>query len=160
MTTRWLSTEEQRTWRAFLEATRLLFDQLDRELRAAAGISLSYYEILVRLSEAPDRTLRMSELAGRLLHSPSRLSHAISRLEELGWVARTSCPTDKRGLFAVLTDEGFAALEAAAPSHVEGVRTHLLDQLSPEQHRELGVISRAVRDHLHATDEPEPALVD
>jgi DNA-binding MarR family transcriptional regulator len=158
---RWLSTEEQRAWRAFLEATRLLFDQLDRELRRDVGIPLSYYEILVRLSEAPDRTLRMSELAERLLVSASRLSHAITRLESLGWVRRDSCPTDKRGLFAVLTDEGFAALEAAAPRHVEGVRSHLLDQLTAEQYGQLGEISAAIRDHLHAdrhaADEREPA---
>ncbi|MPZ73002.1 MAG: MarR family transcriptional regulator, partial [Nitriliruptorales bacterium] len=112
--TRWLNDDEQRAWRAFLTATRLLFDRLDRELQAQAGIPHTYYEILVRLSEAPERTIRMSELANRSQSSRSRLSHAIARLEEAGWVRRDSCDTDRRGSFAVLTDKGFAALEAAA----------------------------------------------
>lgn len=146
--TRWLDAEEQRAWRAFLEATQGLYDQLDRELQRKAGMSHAYYEILVRLSEAPDRTLRMSTLATRSQSSRSRLSHAVARLEERGWVRRESCPTDRRGLFAVLTDEGFAALQAAAPDHVEGVRTHLLDRLTTDQVRQLHEISVAVRDHL------------
>src|SRR3954454_12961898 len=131
--TRWLDEEEQRTWRAFLSATQLLFDQLDRELQRDAKIPHAYYEILVRLSEAPDRSLRMSQLADSTLSSRSRLSHAVSRLEESGWVERQSCPTDKRGQLAVLTDKGFAALETAAPGHVEGVRTHVFDPLTPDQ---------------------------
>jgi DNA-binding MarR family transcriptional regulator len=131
--TRWLDDEEQRTWRAFLSATQLLFDQLDRELQRDAKIPHAYYEILVRLSEAPDRTMRMSQLADSTLSSRSRLSHAVSRLEESGWVERQSCPTDRRGQLAVLTDRGFAALEAAAPGHVEGVRAHVFDPLTPAQ---------------------------
>lgn len=146
--TRWLDTEEQRAWRVFLEATQRLYEQLDRELQRHAGMSHAYYEVLVRLSEAPERSLRMSELAARAHSSRSRLSHAIARLEERGWVRRRSCPTDRRGLFAVLTDAGFAALESAAPGHVEGVRTHLLDPLTREQVRQLHAISVAVRDHL------------
>ena len=85
------------------------------------------------LSETPGLKLRMSELADRCLSSRSRLSHAVSRLEERGWVGREVCQDDGRGQLAVLTDNGFAALEAAAPIHVEGVRTHLFDQLSPAQ---------------------------
>src|SRR5512142_299455 len=130
---RWLDAEEQKAWRAWLFSSLLLQDVLDRELVHATGISHAYYEILVQLSEAPERRLRMSELADRSLSSRSRLSHAVSRLEERGWVRRETCPQDGRGQFAVLTDEGFAALEAAAPIHVEGVRTHLFEQLSPEQ---------------------------
>src|SRR5215210_5294661 len=125
MATRWLDAEEQRTWRAFLGATQLLFEQLDRELQRDAGMPHAYYEILVRLSEAPGRVLRMSELADRSGSSRSRLSHAVSRLEDLGWVRREECPTDRRGLLAVLTDEGAAVLAAAAPGHVEAVRRQL-----------------------------------
>jgi DNA-binding MarR family transcriptional regulator len=145
---RWLSDDEQCTWRAFLEASQRLFEQLDRELQHEAGIPLAYYTILAMLSEAPARTLRMSELATLTWSSRSRLSHAVDRLEEKGWVTRLSCPSDKRGAFAVLTDEGHAILEAAAPSHVESVRRHLFDQLTPDQMAQLGAVSRAIADHL------------
>src|SRR5687767_11789426 len=143
-TTRWLNAEEQRMWRSFLEATRMLFEELDRELHRDAAMPHTYYEILVRLSEAPERTLRMSELAERSQYSRSRLSHAVAKLETAGWVERRECDTDRRGLLAVLTDEGFAALAAAAPGHVEAVRSLLLDPLTPEQIRQLGEISDAI----------------
>ena len=146
--TRWLSEEEQCTWRAFLTAMRLLTDQLDRELQHDADIPHTYYEILVALSEAPGRRLRMNQLADVCQSSRSRLSHAVNRLEEAGWVRREACPTDKRGALAVMTDEGFAAIEAAAPGHVEGVRRHVFDVLTPEQARQLGEISAAIRDGL------------
>jgi DNA-binding MarR family transcriptional regulator len=142
--TRWLDDDEQRTWRAFLGATRLVFEQLDRELQRDSGIPHGYYEILVRLSEAPDRVLRMSALADRSQSSRSRLSHAVARLEENGWVRRTTCADDKRGQLAHLTDEGFAALAAAAPGHVEGVRKHVFDPLTPDQVRQLREISTAM----------------
>lgn len=142
--TRWLNADEQRAWRAFLTATQVLFEGLDRQLQRDSGISHGYYEILVRLSEAPDRTLRMSQLAERSQSSRSRLSHAVARLEELGWVERRECPTDRRGQLAVLTDKGFAALEAAAPGHVEAVRSMLLDALTPEQVDQLRVIGEAI----------------
>lgn len=145
---RWLDSKEQEAWRAFLTATRLLSEQLDRELRRQAGLSHADYEVLVRLSEAEDRRMRMSDLADRSQSSRSRLSHAVGRLEEAGWVRRESCATDRRGAFAVLTEQGFVALKAAAPGHVEGVRTHLFDQLAPEDVLELGRISQAVVDHL------------
>ena len=131
--TRWLDAEEQRAWRAYMYSWMLLEDRLDRELTRETGISHAYYEILVQLSESPDRQLRMSELADRSGSSRSRLSHAVSRLEERGWVRRQVCEEDGRGQLAVLTDDGFAALEAAAPIHVESVRRHLFDQLTPEQ---------------------------
>ncbi len=146
--TRWLTEDEQRTWRAFLAAMRLLGDQLDRELQREADMPHTYYEILVALSEAPGRTLRMNELADACQSSRSRLSHAVSRLEEAGWVRREACPTDKRGALAVMTDEGFAAIEAAAPGHVEGVRRHVFDVLTPAQVAHLGEISAAIRDGL------------
>ena len=148
--TRWLSEDEQRTWRAFLAATRLVFDQLDRELQRDSAMPHGYYEILVRLSEAPERSLRMSALADRSQSSRSRLSHAVARLEENGWVRRENCADDKRGQIARLTDEGFAALAAAAPLHVAGVRAHVFDPLTPEQVDQLRAISTAMVDALQS----------
>ena len=142
--TRWLDPDEQHTWRAFLTASRALMETLDRELQRDAGMPHAYYEILVRLSEAPERQLRMSDLADATGSSRSRLSHAVGRLEEAGWVRRQNCPTDRRGQIAVLTEQGFAALTAAAPGHVEGVRRHLFDPLSPAQVDQLRRISEAL----------------
>lgn len=146
--TRWLDPDEQRTWRAFLTASRALMDTLDRELQRDAGMPHAYYEILVRLSETPDRRLRMSDLAEATGSSRSRLSHAAARLEAASWIRREECPTDRRGQVAVLTDAGFAALAAAAPGHVEGVRRHLFDALSPAQVDQLRRISETLADHL------------
>src|SRR5512132_4030734 len=146
--TRWLDAEEQKAWRAWLYSSSLLQDRLDRELTHETGISHAYYEILVALSEAPGRAMRMSELAERCLSSRSRLSHAVSRLEERGWVRRQVCESDGRGQLAVLTDDGFAALEAAAPVHVTGVRTHLFDQLSPQQVANMRDIGETLLRHL------------
>ena len=145
---RWLDDDERETWLSWVFTTRLLWEELERDLQREAGVPFGYYEILVMLSEAPGRTLRMSELADATQSSRSRLSHAITRLEEFGWVRRDSCETDRRGALAVLTDEGFAALAAAAPDHVESVRTHLFDQLSPEQQRQLREIFDTLLDHL------------
>ncbi|HEY7048881.1 MAG TPA: MarR family transcriptional regulator [Jatrophihabitantaceae bacterium] len=142
--TRWLSAPEQRAWRAYLEATTLLFDALDRQLQRDSGMPHAYYEILVRLSEADNRSLRMSELADVTRSSRSRLSHAVARLEERGWLKRVDCPTDKRGQIATLTDAGFAALEEAAPGHVETVRRFLIDRLTPEQVAQLEQIGSVV----------------
>jgi DNA-binding MarR family transcriptional regulator len=141
---RWLDDEEGRAWRAFLLGTQLLMDQLDRELLQRAGIPHAYYAIMVVLSEQPHRALRMSEIADRLCFSKSRLTHAIGRLEERGWVERVACPTDRRGQYAVLTDSGQEALRAAAPTHVAGVREHLFDRLTPEQVEQLRVIGEAI----------------
>jgi DNA-binding MarR family transcriptional regulator len=146
---RWLDADEQRAWRAYMYSWMLLDDRLDRELTREAGISHAYYEILVQLSETEGRALRMSELAERCLSSRSRLSHAVSRLEERGWVRRQVCAEDGRGQLAVLTDEGFAALEEAAPIHVASVRTHLFDQLSPEQLTAMRDIGETLLHHLH-----------
>ena len=109
-----------------------------------------YYEILVRLSETDDRAMRMSELADRTRSSRSRLSHAVARLEERGWVERRNCPTDKRGQLAVLTDKGFAALAAAAPDHVNAVRQYVIDPLTTEQISQLDEIGRAIVASLEA----------
>jgi DNA-binding MarR family transcriptional regulator len=145
---RWLDVDEQKAWRAWLYSAQLLMDRLDRELTRETGISHAYYEVLVALSETPGRSMRMSELAYRCLSSRSRLSHAVSRLEERGWVRRQVCEDDGRGQLAVLTDEGFAALEAAAPVHVESVRTHLFDQLTPQQVESMRDFGEALLRHL------------
>ncbi|MCW2740839.1 MAG: transcriptional regulator, MarR family [Blastococcus sp.] len=145
---RWLDADEQKAWRAWLYSAQLLQDRLDRELTHGTGISHAYYEILVALSETEGRQMRMSELADRCLSSRSRLSHAVSRLEERGWVRRQVCPEDGRGQLAVLTEEGFAALEAAAPVHVESVRTHLFDQLTPQQVQNMRDFGETLLRHL------------
>ncbi len=141
---RWLSADEQCTWRNFLTAWQWLLASVDGQLQRDAGIPLAYYEILVRLSEAPGQALRMTQLAAASASSKSRVSHAVARLEERGWVRRADCPTDRRGQIAQLTDEGFAALSAAAPGHVEQVRRVLFDALSPRQLRELAGISDTI----------------
>ena len=148
--TRWLDEDEQHTWRNFLAATQLINETLDRQLQRDASMPHTYYMILVALSEAPGRSMRMSELAARAQSSQSRLSHAVARLEERGWVRRERCPADGRGNLAVLTDDGFAALAAAAPGHVEEVRRSLFDVLTPEQVRRLDEICSAVRNTLKA----------
>ncbi|GAA3564894.1 MarR family transcriptional regulator [Amycolatopsis ultiminotia] len=141
---RWLTDDEQQAWRAYASATAMLQAHLEGQLQRDSGMPHTYYEVLVSLSEAHGRRLRMSELAEVRGSSRSRLSHAVARLEAKGWVRRESCPTDKRGSWAVLTDEGMAALEAAAPGHVEAVRESLFDPLTPEQVRQLDEISTAI----------------
>jgi DNA-binding MarR family transcriptional regulator len=142
--TRWLSAEEQRVWRSFLGACQALFAAVDAQLQRDAGLPHPYYEILVRLSEAPGHALRMSQLAEASSSSKSRISHAVARLEERGWVRRLDCATDRRGQIAQLTDQGYAALAAAAPGHVEQVRRSLFDVLTAEQVAQLGAIAAAV----------------
>jgi DNA-binding MarR family transcriptional regulator len=141
---RWLSTDEQRTWREAIEAWQWLLAAVDAQLQRDSGMPLAYYEILVRLSEAPERSLRMTQLAEASSSSKSRVSHAVARLEERGWVRRMDCPTDRRGQIAMLTDQGFTALSAAAPGHVERVRRVLFDALTTEQLRQLDGISAAI----------------
>jgi len=142
--TRWLTPEEQQAWRCFLDACLAFFSAVDSQLQRDAGMPHAYYEILVRLSEAPGHALRMSQLAEASASSKSRASHAVARLEERGWVRRVNCPTDRRGQVAELTDEGYAALAAAAPGHVEQVRRSLFDALTPEQVTQLKAITEAM----------------
>lgn len=146
--TRWLSDEEQASWRAWIAASLLLPDRLSRDLQEQAGISLPDYEILVYLSEAPERRLRMSELADRTLSSRSRLSHQVDRLTEAGLVDRQPCSDDRRGYFAVLTRQGLDYLVKTAPVHVESVREHLVDVLTPEEFAEFGRLCAKVADRL------------
>jgi DNA-binding MarR family transcriptional regulator len=141
---RWLNTDEQHTWRESIQAWQWLLAAVDVQLQRDSGMPLAYYEILVRLSEAPDRSLRMTQLAEASSSSKSRVSHAVARLEERGWVRRMDCPTDRRGQIAMLTDQGFDALAKAAPGHVEQVRRVLFDALSAEQIRQLDGISAAI----------------
>jgi DNA-binding MarR family transcriptional regulator len=148
---RWLDDEEQRTWRSFITASRLFWDRVERQLQQGAGIPHAYYEILVRLSEAPQHTLRMSQLASNSLSSRSRLSHAVARMEESGWIRRLPFPDDRRGALAQLTEEGMARLAAAAPGHVEEVRSLLFDALTPAQVAALREISDALGAHLCTT---------
>ena len=138
--TRWLSQEEQASWRAWIAATLLLPERLNRDLQEQAGLSLPDYEILVHLSEAPGRRMRMSDLANATLSSRSRLSHQVDRMEAEGLVEREPCLDDRRGAFAVLTARGWKTLVATAPTHVESVRANLVDVLSPEEFAELGRI--------------------
>jgi DNA-binding MarR family transcriptional regulator len=142
--TRWLTAEEQHTWRSFLAGVQTLLSAVEGQLQRDSAIPHGYYEILVRLSEADGRLLRMSQLAEASTSSKSRLSHAVARLEERGWVERLDCETDRRGQFARLTDAGFAALAAAAPAHAEQVRRSLFDLITPEQAAQLGTIMAAI----------------
>ncbi|MFF5244158.1 MarR family winged helix-turn-helix transcriptional regulator [Streptosporangium sp. NPDC000095] len=142
--TRWLDDDEQRTWRAYMAASQLVLEELDRQLQRDSGMPHAYYAVLVKLSEAPERMMRMSELAAEVNSSQSRLSHAVKRLEERGWVRREPCAADKRVSWAILTDEGLAALTAAAPGHVEVVRQTLFDRLTPDQLRQLREICAAI----------------
>lgn len=146
--TRWLDDDEQRTWRAFLAATRLVSERVERRLQSGAGMPQAYYEILVRLSEAPGRTLRMSVLADSAQSSRSRVSHAVARMEEAGWIVRRSCPTDRRGQLAALTDTGMAVLESAAPDHVQSVREAVFDALDRGQQAALRDAAEAIVAHL------------
>ncbi len=146
--TRWLSEDEQRSWRAWLAASLLLHDRLSRDLQEQHGLTIADYEILVHLSEAPERRMRMSDLADATLSSRSRLSHQIDRMERADLVERESCSDDRRGAFAVLTSHGWDVVVQAAPDHVESVRTHLLDVMTPEEFAALGRASAKVADGL------------
>ncbi len=145
---RWLTDDQQRDWRAFRDGTVLLLDVLGRDLEERSGLSLHEYEVMVRLSEAEGRTLRMSQLAMDVAHSRSRLTHTIARMENAGLVRRFACSEDARGVNCTLTDEGWARLVAAAPGHVASVREHLVDVLSDEQMTALGDAMESVRAHL------------
>ncbi len=130
---KWLTTEEQTAWLAFLSAQKLLFEQLDRELSNTSGIGMDDYDVLARLSDAKGRRLRMSELAELVVMPKSRLTYRVDQLVKRGWVTRVDSDEDKRGIYAELTDLGFSAIERAAPAHVKGVREHFIDVCSPEE---------------------------
>lgn len=120
-------------WRAYIEASQRLFTRLEEDLRADSALSFADYHVLVLLSEAPDQRLRMGELAGRLVFSPSRLTYQISSMQRRGLVAREPCPEDRRGSEAVLTAAGLLTLREAAPHHLRSVRAHLMDDLDDDE---------------------------
>lgn len=139
----WLSQDQQRIWRAYLLGSARLSDKLDADLRKF-GIDLPEYEILVCLEEVPGRRLRMSELADAVHQSRSRLTHTIARMEKSGLVIRTTCPTDRRGVWAEVTDDGIKLLETAAPSHVAAVRRNFVEAIGEEDYAALGRAFEAV----------------
>ncbi|GGP87445.1 MarR family winged helix-turn-helix transcriptional regulator [Saccharothrix coeruleofusca] len=152
---RWLTDDEQRTWRSFLIASRLLFDRLEKELKQNSNLSFATYEILARLSESPGRSMRMADLAAACVFDRSRLSHAIDRLVRSGWVRRVPSTSDARGQLAELTDEGARQVRESAPGHVELVRSLLFDRLSREQQESLREVSTVL-----ATGVLDPARLD
>jgi DNA-binding MarR family transcriptional regulator len=141
---RWLTAEEQEAWRPVAALLFRLPSALDAQLQRDAGISNFEYMVLSGLSEAENRTLRMSDLAAMASGSLSRLSHVVSRLEKRGWVRREPCPGDGRFVNAVLTDDGWAKVIATAPGHVEAVRRLVVDALSPQQLSALGCASGTI----------------
>lgn len=132
---RWLDREEEAFWRDFLAVNLRLLDDISADLRAESDLTMDDYEVLVHLSEAPDRRVRMSELSDMVVQSRSRLTQRIDRMVERRWVRRERCPEDGRGQYAVLTDTGFDTLAEAAPGHVASVRRHLIDRLDRDQLR-------------------------
>lgn len=136
-TTNWLTTEQQSVWRHYLLGSARLKDRLDADLRRF-GVDLAEYEILVTLSEAPDRRVRMSDLAVAVHQSRSRLTHTVTRMEASGLVERTSCPTDRRGVWAQLSDHGFELLAGAAAEHVAGVQRYFVEVMSAEDYAAVG----------------------
>jgi DNA-binding MarR family transcriptional regulator len=134
-----LTEKQQISWRAFVESSWALHTRLEDELRAATGLSMSDYHVMVVLSESPGHRARMGELASRLVFSPSRLTYQIGSMVKRGLVLKQACPDDGRGQEAVLTDAGMNALVAAAPLHLKTVRDSFIDHLDDE---ELAVIGR------------------
>ena len=156
-TTRWLDDGQQRSWRALIMGMTLLTDRLDDDLRRRFGISLTEYEILVRLSERDGRRLRMAQLADALAHSRSRVTHTVTRLERAGLVQRSTSPDDGRGIICAMTEAGWQLLQEMAPVHVDGVREHLVDLASDDDLAAVGRVMDAVSDNLIAAH-PEMEL--
>lgn len=152
----WLDAEEMLTWRAFFVGSALLDYRLHHELHAEHGLALADYEILVRLSEQPDARMRMSQLAEDVASSKSRVSHQVRRMERAKLVRREDCPSDGRGVFAVLTERGSALLEEAAPTHLRGVRTHLVDLVSEQERAVLREVFERVGERLRQSATTRP----
>lgn len=144
----WLDPDEQRVFRAWARSSRALFVQFDRDLQRDVGLPRTYFEILWLLHQAPDRALRMSDLAERTGSQASRITHAVGRLEQAGQVRRELCSEDRRGWFAVLTDEGLEALREAAPRYAESIRERFLAPLSDFQREQLTEIGETLLSRL------------
>ncbi|WP_431951117.1 MarR family winged helix-turn-helix transcriptional regulator [Actinacidiphila sp. bgisy167] len=149
----WLTADEQRAWRTYLDVGTLVLSRLGRDLEPF-GLTINDYEILVNLSESPERRMRMSDLARATLQSKSRLSHQISRMERAGLVRRENCESDRRGLFAVLTEDGWETMRKVAPHHVAAVREHFIDLLPEEAQKAIRRALTPVAEHLRAVRGP------
>jgi len=148
---RWLNSTEMTAWRSYIIASRRMLEALDSDLDGH-DLSMADYEILAQLSDAPERKMRMSELAEIALLSRSRLSHRIKVMEKAGWVKREACPSDKRGYFAVMTAKGWKAIVAAAPDHVKSVRTRFVDHLNKNDQEVLAQIFSRIECSLRKED--------
>ena len=136
---KWLNPREMKAWRSYIIASRRLLEALESDLNGH-DLSMPDYEVLAQLSDAPDRRMRMSELAEIAMISKSRLSHRMKVMEKAGWVRREVCPEDKRGSFAVMTEKGWRAIVKAAPDHVTSVRNRFVDTLTSKEQEELAKI--------------------
>lgn len=145
--TRWLDAEEMRIWRAFIETRGRVIHELEHSLKQNANMTLDDYEVLVLLSEASDHRMRMTAMSQKLVHSQSRLTQRIDRLVKRRWVRREQCPEDRRGTHAVITSDGMAAIEAAAPGHVCDVREFLIDLIEPEERQTVADVLDRVATH-------------
>ncbi|MFG2971150.1 MarR family winged helix-turn-helix transcriptional regulator [Streptomyces sp. NPDC048288] len=152
-TVRWLTEEEQHAWRSFVRMHERLMGRLSRLLQAESNVSPADFAVLVELTDVPDGRRRFLDLARALEWEKSRMSHHIARMVKRGLVVRDECPEDGRGAFVVITDEGRAMIEAAAPRHVEAVRELFLDNVTPSELRLLARISERVVEKL----DEEPA---
>ncbi|MGW3285129.1 MarR family winged helix-turn-helix transcriptional regulator [Streptomyces sp. NPDC001002] len=158
---RWLDAEERRAWLAYVEFSTHLSDHLNRQLRRDAGLTHADYTLLAHLSSLPDQALTMSELAERLKITRSRLTHAVTRLQQAGYVDRRDDPANRRNQLAVLTDGGRRLLERVAPGHVEAVRHAIFDALTPDQVRQFAEIGEAINaalQHVDAAQDEEETL--
>jgi len=146
--TRWLSPTEERAWRAYRRMRARLDLQLARDLANESGLSEPDYDVLSTVSEADGQRLRLKELANSMLWSQSRLSHHVARMQQRGLVVREECESDGRGAEIALTPKGWRTIQDASPGHVESVRRHLIDLLTPKEIETLGQIAERVVAHL------------
>jgi DNA-binding MarR family transcriptional regulator len=153
---RWLDPHQLRTWRAYMQMQGRLSARLNRQLQIDSGLSLADYEVLANLTDVTDGRLRAYELQQRLQWEQSRLSHHLTRMQRRGLVGREGCTDDGRGAFVVLTEEGRAAIEAAAPGHVDTVRRLFFDGLDPDQVALVEQLCRRVLDRLTEAPDQEP----
>ena len=154
---RWLDDTQQHSWRALMMGMTLLLERLDDDLRREFGMSLTEYEVMVRLSERPGRAMRMAQLADAMAHSRSRVTHTVARMEAAGYITRGTTPEDGRGVVATMTETGYELLVRAAPCHVESVRRNLVDLVAEADFDAVGRGFDRVADHL-VTRHPESEI--